>query len=882
MAQTMLRDYLQITEDAISAGHIDDAMEKCQHILNFFPESLEAQRLLGEVYLAQGQLEEAQQTFDWILANDPENVIVYCDRALISERLSDVDTALDCYQQAYELSRGNSQIRQEFNELSGRVGQQDFMFSRAGLARLYMRGDLLPQALQEWEAVLNVSPERLDARTGLLETYWREGLYDQVEQLAAQILEDIPSCLKALLLFAHVTSVYNIEQARELLQRAEAMDPEMTMAQDLFSDLVASQPKDPFVALLKKGSVIVPASLNDAPVPFSMKTEDIANSILSPTPSDASNSHLGWANLESWSELDTMSVPQQLAQPVPESSAHTTWSNDSMQNNDTWAALVQSVQGTSGSEPELEMWEEPQHVERGLEPDLANDEPIAEEHPWQQAEHVVEQVDEPAGTWDSLSSLPTLPAMDPWETEPQERELPSPPAWLDMLTRGDGAIAASQTPPFVEQEPPAVPSIADQPGIEPAPITQILANQPLVEQDTHMPLELETELQQEQEQEPAFFFASDDKDAEIGWPEWLKSLGAATMEAEPAQEHEFLEAFTATPEPQHPEPQGPVPSTPWLDALDEESSIAQAYPENEQQLVTSLENLEYDLHAQGFVPLEPGSLSTIAQEHQEQIPTLSSALAQFGDFTQQPAEPNDAPQPIQPDNASQVTQVTNILSEGAAEPTQATTVRPTPGPTSETVTAFGNATSSEPVSISPSPSQATFSPVSEAVPVSSASNMVMPPPIATSRAEALLENELETTMKRPSIRLQSMQQRSSSQQEQSMPVNKGRAGERAGTNKTSDSSPNYKERLLKGYHAQLDGAYDDAMQEYRIIIRNAPELLDEVVSNLRALLKLVPRYTLGYRVLGDAYMRQGEYLQAMEAYNKALTMAKKAKGQGGS
>ena len=72
-----------------------------------------------------------------------------------------------------------------------------------------------------------------------------EGLYDQVEQLAKQILEDIPSCLKALLLLGHVTSVYNIEQARELLQRAEALDPEMVMANDLFNDLVASQPKDP-------------------------------------------------------------------------------------------------------------------------------------------------------------------------------------------------------------------------------------------------------------------------------------------------------------------------------------------------------------------------------------------------------------------------------------------------------------------------------------------------------------------------------------------------------------------------------------------------------------------------------------------------------------
>jgi tetratricopeptide (TPR) repeat protein len=83
--------------------------------------------------------------------------------------------------------------------------------------------------------------------------------------------------------------------------------------------------------------------------------------------------------------------------------------------------------------------------------------------------------------------------------------------------------------------------------------------------------------------------------------------------------------------------------------------------------------------------------------------------------------------------------------------------------------------------------------------------------------------------------------------------------------------------LLKGYQHQLVGDYDEAMQEYRIIIRNTPELLGEVVSNVRALLKLAPKYSSGYRVLGDAYMRQGEYLQAMEAYNKALTMAKKAK-----
>jgi hypothetical protein len=142
----------------------------------------------------------------------------------------------------------------------------------------------------------------------------------------------------------------------------------------------------------------------------------------------------------------------------------------------------------------------------------------------------------------------------------------------------------------------------------------------------------------------------------------------------------------------------------------------------------------------------------------------------------------------------------------------------------------------------------------------------------------LLDGGLETTMKRPAVRLQPMKQRMMAQELHITPVQqqKSRSTEHANQPFT-EGNVSYRDRLLQGYQAQLIGDYDGAMQEYRVIIRNAPELLSEVVSNVRALLKLAPKYSAGYRVLGDAYMRQGEYLQAMEAYNKALTMAKKAK-----
>ncbi len=172
------------------------------------------------------------------------------------------------------------------------------------------------------------------------------------------------------------------------------------------------------------------------------------------------------------------------------------------------------------------------------------------------------------------------------------------------------------------------------------------------------------------------------------------------------------------------------------------------------------------------------------------------------------------------------------------------------------------------------PTQQIFEPVTNPVVDISSETPLIP----AYRANALLENELETTMRRPAIRLQPMHQSAEHSDAASL-MGRGHVAERGTGGKAQEEILSNKERLLRGYQFQLAGAYDDAMQEYRIIIRNAPELLGEVISNLRALLKLTPKYSAGFRVLGDAYMRQGEYLQAMEAYNKALTIAKKARSQ---
>ncbi|GCE12569.1 tetratricopeptide repeat protein [Tengunoibacter tsumagoiensis] len=1056
MAQITLRDYLQETEDAIASDRLDEALASCQYILAYFPASLEAQRLLGEIYLAQGRLEEAQHAFDWVLTNDPENVITYCNRALVSERLSDYDTALDCYQQAYELSRGNSQIRQQFNQLSEKTGQPGFMFSRAGLARLYLRGGLLSQALQEWEIVLAASPERLDARTGLLETYWREALYEQVAELAAQILRDVPGCVKALLLQAYVTASKDLAQAQEILRKAEASDPDLLMAHDLFADQLASHPGDPFLALLQREPVYLGVPRGEAATSSAARATGISSSGLS-----------GWGGSEQSTTDTTWIKPRSSSQEKVQqatSAAGLSFSSDTLAQAGTPALDEQGYEAQPSWTSEQQLLENALH---GIAPEApASIAPLQEHSSWDglTAEDEVPEIDEVDDAQGAFWNLapPKQESGSSWNDPLQSSSLSAPPAWLSMLTQDDRrqmtgnmpaislskqpvepALSAQVQPPMPQQEPasdlyqslaPSSPlpeqpeSVIEQQGqkahisesavpvksqeqvISPVsepvslqnddedsffgpewlkslgalgdeeveePVVELVQNEPVA--DTYEPVASEEKPVQEEvstqpavqpdwlsqlnppstgydawqqsaevqqpswlaqlEQTPSQSEAhaswqlspaesAEEQTAASSWldrvdattgaqsaqplqPSWLSQLGGQETEESPyaAWEGQSTNGHTAQSEgaswlaqlgatsssPEMDEPFQTAPQTEsvspyenWLSYTQEPEPPAQQAEEN---LLTTLEELEKSLRSKGFIDLEPKSLSAIAQQEEalaqeasqpEPVPsahpTLASALAELGQFA------NQTP-PVE--NASSVVEE---VQETTAEPSWLAALRSVPTPVApqreEAVPAYHqpvvpptlpkpkNPVSSDlPAAHEVRPEAPIFEPTTFVPPTISEIHETVKVPVA--HVNPLLDNELETTMKRPAVRLQPIhQQRSLSQRDLAAASPRERSVERTPV-KASEGTGNNRDRLLKGYQNQLVGEYDGAMAEYRIIIRNAPELLGEVVSNVRALLKLAPNYSAGYRVLGDAYMRQGEYLQAMEAYNKALTMTKK-------
>ena len=526
-----------------------------------------------------------------------------------------------------------------------------------------------------------------------------------------------------------------------------------------------------------------------------------------------------------------------------------------------------------------------------------------------------------------------------WGNSPKENAMPAPPAWLNMLTQSEIRQLNDEDVP---SSSPAAEPVASTPPVQPARTT--------------MP---EVTAEPANDEEEAFSFG----------PEWLKSLGAAPIddEASPAE--------VAPVSPLAPVVSQPLPAVPHYksqpvayEAPEEKPQLQPAYQNFtgstgmvEQDMLTTLENLEANLFSQGFVPLEPNTLQTIAKTQEPTSPTVPltheettsqeeahqydatpSLFANLESFVQEPVNASsvagssfnsapmtsDAPfeepswltslnavstpfslperqQEIQTRQEEQI--YANLASaqsswESTYTPYEASSLssvqeevpqtpaihfaQPTQSPSGISVWSQEKEPArGENNTVSPM-AQSTWSQVNRPqeevfaaqVPTSSAYQGTDVPLARQSNYDYLLNNELETTMKRPAVRLEPMGQvHDFTQNNRVSQPPRARMAEPPYAGRSSENNLSHQERLLKGYQHQLVGDYDEAMQEYRIIIRNSPELLGEVVSNVRALLKLAPKYSTGYRVLGDAYMRQGEYLQAMEAYNKALTMAKRAK-----
>ncbi len=241
MGQTSLSESLRGVEAEIAAGRPDRALALCQELVTRYPRALAVQRVLGEVYLALRKSREALGALDRALAGNPEDARACCARAIVNQIQGDTMAALAWYRRACDISPDDQVLRSAYREIASHLQQPPYRPSRAGLARLYLRGDLFPHAAREWETLLAEQPDALEAQVGLAETLWRAQLTAAAADRCRRILNNVPSCVKVLLILAAIEyDAGNGEEAQRLMRRAGELDPDQRIGQALFADRFAA------------------------------------------------------------------------------------------------------------------------------------------------------------------------------------------------------------------------------------------------------------------------------------------------------------------------------------------------------------------------------------------------------------------------------------------------------------------------------------------------------------------------------------------------------------------------------------------------------------------------------------------------------------------
>lgn len=241
MGQTTLSESLRAVEAEIAAGRPDRAMALGMEVQTRYPRALAVQRLIGEIYLAQRKTREAIGALDRALAGNPEDARACCARAIVQQIHGNSMAALEWYRRACDINPDDQVLRSAYRELASHLGQPPYQPTRMGLARLYLRGDLFPHAVREFESLLAEQPDSLEAQVGLAETLWRAQRIQAAEERCRRILLNAPSCLKATLILAVIElDAGHSSEAERLVRRAAELDPDQRMGRALFADRLAA------------------------------------------------------------------------------------------------------------------------------------------------------------------------------------------------------------------------------------------------------------------------------------------------------------------------------------------------------------------------------------------------------------------------------------------------------------------------------------------------------------------------------------------------------------------------------------------------------------------------------------------------------------------
>ena len=253
MTEISLQEYSERIAGEIEQGRYAEAIAHGKQILEHYPKHVATYRLLGEATLEAGHYDHAEDMFRRVLSADTENLLAWVGLSEVYNQRGDLDAAVWHMERAFELSSDAEVIGEQLRHLYGRqrgVELQKIELTRGALARLYLKGDLLSRAISELSALVEEYPERVDLSIALAEALWRDGQRLKASEVCQQILDSLPHCLKANLILGEIWVSSGREEAQMYLRRAEALDPEGLVAQQLFGSASPLRSREVTLTLL--------------------------------------------------------------------------------------------------------------------------------------------------------------------------------------------------------------------------------------------------------------------------------------------------------------------------------------------------------------------------------------------------------------------------------------------------------------------------------------------------------------------------------------------------------------------------------------------------------------------------------------------------------
>jgi tetratricopeptide (TPR) repeat protein len=242
-----LHQYENEIDHLIEEARYLEALAHTRHILRQHPRYIGAYYLLGKTMLEAGQPELAIDMFQRALNADPEHLMARIGLTLAHQRLDNLDAAIWNLERAIELTPGDADLTDELRLLYGRrdgFEPERVPLNRAGLARLYMRGNRPGRAVEELRALLTENPQRLDLRLALAEAYWRDDQIVQAADTCQTLLDDARHCLKANLLLGALWIDSGQDEGQTYLDRAQEIDLENTLANEMFGAASPLKPRE--------------------------------------------------------------------------------------------------------------------------------------------------------------------------------------------------------------------------------------------------------------------------------------------------------------------------------------------------------------------------------------------------------------------------------------------------------------------------------------------------------------------------------------------------------------------------------------------------------------------------------------------------------------